>query len=144
MKLAHFAELRVFSYEREDEKKIAEKLKELVPDDRVKLNQSSAEGFNERKIKIFEIRLEKDSQINKFLLNLTEKLSREQKELLAGQAESRLDSEFNFFLRLDKEKLLENKYWVTDSGNCFHVKIVIACFPRTREKALDVVRNLFK
>jgi len=144
MKLAHFAELRVFSYEGEDEKKIAEKLKELVLDGKVNLNESSAEGLNDRKIRIFEIRLEKDSQINKFLQNLTEKLSREQKELLIRQAESRLDSEFNFFLRLDKEKLLENKYWLTDSGNCFHVKIVIACFPRTREKALEVVRNLFK
>lgn len=146
MKLAHLAEIRVFSNEDEDEKAIIGKLKEIVVfDEKIKITETNATGFKEKKIKILGIRLEKDSQINKFLQNLTEKLSKEQKELLIRQAESRLDSEFNFFLRLDKEKLLkESRYWITDSGSCYHVKIVVACFPRTREKALEAVRNIFK
>ncbi len=40
--------------------------------------------------------------------------------------------------------LQENKLWLTESGDCFHIKINIASFPRKREKALEIIRNLFK
>jgi len=72
-------------------------------------------------------------------------LVNEQRELILRQAETRLDREFNFFIRFDKEKLVnENKYWITDSGNCFHIKMNIACFPRKREQALKIIQNIFK
>lgn len=149
MRLANFIELRVFSYEGEDENKIIEKLKSLVPFDlqneKVSISQKTATGFNEKTIRIFGIRLEKERHTNKFIENLASKLTSEQKELLVRQAETRLDTEFNFFVRFDKTRLLKkDELWLTDSGNCYHIKINIACFPRTKENAIGVIRNVFK
>jgi len=147
MKQAHHIKLSVFIHEQEDREAIYNKLISLVPfnikEEKIKLNEDTATGFNNKKIKTYEIVLEKDRHINEFLEKLKESLSQEQKELLINQAESRLDNERNFFIRLDKEKLLNNEFWITDSGNCFHIMISIAAFPAKREKALDVLNELF-
>lgn len=147
MKLAHQIKLSVFIHEEEDREKIFQKLISLVPfnlkEEKIKLNEDTAIGFNNKKIKTYEIVLEKDRHINGFLEKLKESLNQEQKELLLKQAESRLDDELHFFIRLDKEKLLNDEFWITDSGNCFHVRISIAAFPAKREKALEVLNELF-
>jgi len=110
----------------------------------IELKKTNATGFNEKKIIILEIYLEKEKHINKFLENLNKKLSKEQKELLIKQAESRLDDELNFFLRFDKEALVnENKLLLTDKGNCYHITIKIAAFPHKRESALKVIDKIF-
>ena len=147
MKLAHQIKISVFIHEEEDREAVYNKLLSLVPfnlkEEKIKLNEDTATGFNNKKIKTYEIVLEKDRHINGFLEKLKESLSQEQKELLIKQAESRLDNERNFFIRLDKEKLLNNEFWVTDSGNCLHIMISIAAFPAKREKALEVLNELF-
>ena len=148
MKILNTVKLNVFCKEEENKEKLKEKLISLVPfnmeDEKVKLMEDTAIGFNEKKIKIYEITLEKTRHTNAFLKHLQELLNQKQKELLLRQAESRLDEEYNFFIRLDKEKFLNNEIFITDSGNCFHIKMNIACFPRKRDLALDIVKNVFK
>ncbi|MBD3354775.1 hypothetical protein GF361_02210 [Candidatus Woesearchaeota archaeon] len=149
MKIAHSVKITAFAKEDEDEDRIKNKMKEMVPFDieesKVKLKQKTAIGFNERKINIFEILLEKDKHISMFLDNLADRLSDEAKRLVLKQEESRLDENCNFFLRFSKEKLLEeNELWLTNQGNCFHIRINIAAFPKKKEKAMDIIRKLFK
>jgi len=149
MKLLNNVLLSVFVKESEDENKIKEKLKSFIhvnfEKEKLVIKRQTAEGFEDKKIIILEIELEKEKHTNIFLKTLNSRLDKEQKELLIRQAESRLDEEFNFFIRFDKEKLLnEGKYWVTDSGSCFHVKMNIACFPRKKEVALRIIQNIFK
>jgi len=149
MKLLNNALLSVFVKAGEDENKITEKLKSFVPldfeEEKLAVKRQTAEGFEDKKMVILEIELEREKHTNAFLKELDSKLESGQKELLIRQAESRLDGEFNFFMRLDKDRLLdENKYWVTDSGNCFHIKMNIACFPRKRDVALGIIQNIFK
>jgi len=146
MKIAHFVNLRVFSYEHEDEKKIEEKLKKLCPfdlaEEKIPVTRSSAKGFNEKKIIIFEIALTKEKHTTKFCKNLKQFLSDDQKKLLVSLAGSRLDENLCFFIRLDKTKLLdEDRILITDSGNCFHIKLTIAAYPTTMENALKVVKE---
>ncbi len=75
--------------------------------------------------------------------NLAKALSAEQKELLVRQAESRLDKDLYFYIRLDKSKLIETgKYWITDDGNCYHIKIALAAFPRKRDVAVELLTSL--
>ena len=77
--------------------------------------------------------------------HLNEILKEEQKSLLLKQKESRLDIENLFFMRFDKEKLIkDNIYFLTDKGNCFHVKMSIAAYPTTRKNAMKIVEDLFK
>lgn len=149
MKSLHQARINVFCRGDEDESPILEKLKFFIPIDfekeKVTISKNSAEGFGGKKMLIFKVVLNKDKHLNMFLKNLSNRLDKEQKELILEQAESRLDNELNFFLRFDKDKLLnEDKLQLTDSGNCFHLKLSIASFPAKRENALEVIKEIFK
>jgi len=146
--LAHNIHITVFCKPEDDVGLITEKLLFLVPFDlkkeKIKLKKTTATGFNNRKIIILEIYLKKESRTNLFLANLAEKLTDEQRLLIKKQAESRLDHELNFFLRLDKNKLInEDKLWLTDKGECFHIKIKIAAFPKKKETALKIINKIF-
>ncbi|MEK6950024.1 MAG: RNA-binding domain-containing protein [Nanoarchaeota archaeon] len=150
MKIAHQIKITVFSYEKdnEDENLALEKLLQLIPfnikDKKKAFHKTETQGFNEKKIIIFEIFLEKEKHTNKFLENLTGNLDAHQKNIILGQLESRLDDNLSFFLRFDKEEHIKNSRLVlTDSGNCFHIEIAIAAFPRRKKVAIGVVRRIF-
>ena len=144
--IANSVRISVFQKEGEE---VKEKLLELVSfdltEEKIELVEKKANGFEEKEIKIYEILLVKERHVNSFIENLISKLSSETKELILKQAESRLDEECNFYLRFSKEKLIkENEFWITDQGNCFHIKINIAAFPKKKEKALEIIRKAFK
>ncbi|MBI3052284.1 hypothetical protein HYY74_07585 [Candidatus Woesearchaeota archaeon] len=146
MKFANSVTIRVFVKDGEDYDAVHAAFRSLVPLDlekeKVLVRQQAAVGFNERRIGILEIVLVKDRHIRAFLDFLRERLGERQRQLLIHQKESRLDSGLDFFVRLDKDKLLAGEFFVTDSGNCFHVKIGIAAFPRKRGIALIAVERL--
>jgi len=147
MKLAHNITVKVFSKPEDDAVKIKGTLVSIFPFDlkenKIKINEHSATGFNERKIRIFEIRLGKGKLIKQFMENLRERLGKDSKKL-ADQAEARIDEELHFFLRLDKEILMKkNEFKLTDTGNCFHINISPAIYPKKREKAVELVRGFF-
>lgn len=149
MKLAHQIKLSVFSKQEDNEKDVLNSFLSLIPfnleEEKLEIKTSTAEGFEHKRIKTLELTLTKEKHTNKFLENLINKLTDEQKQLILNQADSRLDENLKFFLRFDKDKLVkEDKLWLTDKGNCFHIKISIAAFPSKKEKALEVVKNLFK
>jgi RNA binding exosome subunit len=63
---------------------------------------------------------------------------------LFRQVESRLDEELFFFIRIDKEKLIKaNEFILTDEGNCYHIKLGVAAYPRKREIALGRLKEYF-
>ena len=150
MKLAHQIKAKVFSYEKvnEDEKLILDKFLQLFPFDlkeqKIDLKKTQAFGFNEKKIAIFDVALTKEKHTKQFIENLIKNIDEEQRKLIASQLESRLDDNLDFFLRFDKDKYIKNnKLKLTDSGNCYHIKINIASFPKRREKAIEVLKELF-
>ena len=148
MKYAHNIELRVFCKEGEDEELIKNKLKELIPLDfnkeKINIREQTALGLEDKKIKKLTIFVDKEKQTSKVLLNLMGNLNEEQKELILNQLESRVDRNLHFYLRLDKDKLLNNEYWITDSGNCFHFSIAVAAYPHKREVARKIIEKVLK
>ena len=145
MKLANNINVRVFCREEEDKPLIIKKLKSLLPFDmeteKIAIEEQHAEGFADRKIPVIKVVLEKNKHVNAFIENLVAKLEDEKKTLLE-QLNSRLDNDLNFFIRLSKEMLLKDKLIVTDSGNCYHIRINIASFPKKREKAIEVLKDM--
>ena len=148
MKLAHHIRISVFSKEDEDAEAIKTALISLINLDlekeKLSLQERNAKGFEQKKIKVFEITLAKERHTAAFIGYLTSHLSAEQKELLQRQTESRIDHDLNFYLRLDKAKLLQGQYWITDEGDCFHIKVSLAVFPKKPEKAVELVKEIFK
>lgn len=146
MKLAHTIKLSVFVNEGESEPLVLGRIKELLPVDfeleKIHIEKRTVEGLHGNKIIILELNIDKEKHTTLFIETLVGKLSQQQKELLLRQAESRLDEDLNFFMRLDKDKLLEkNEYFITQSGNCFHLKMHIASFPAKRQNAMEVLRG---
>lgn len=149
MKIAHSVKVSVFAKPEEDKEKIKKSLLELFPfdleDEKIALTETSAESFDERKMIIYTALLEKDRHINHFLKRLISILADDTKQLIIDQAGSRTDPDCNFFLRFRKEPWIEEKKLnLTDKGDCFHIKINLAAFPNKKEKALDIIANLFK
>jgi len=149
MKILNKAVVSAFVKEDESLEEILSALKSLIPLDlekeKIPVKRQTAKGFEEKKIVILKIELEKARHTNAFIQDLLNKLTKGQKELLLEQAELRLDQHQHFFLRLDKEKLLnEGKYELIDKGNCFHIKLHIAAFPSKRQEALKVIEKLLK
>lgn len=148
MKYAHLIKLTAFSHEHENSESVLEAFLRFFPfsleDNKVALKKTVATGFNERKIEIFEVALAKNSLINEFLENLLNNLGEGQKNKILQQIESRLDRNMDFFLRFGKDAWInDKKLELTDSGKCFHVRISVAAFPKKREVALNIVRELF-
>jgi hypothetical protein len=150
MKFLNNAVLSVFARPaEEDAAAVRQALAELVPLDlvqeKIAVEQQSAEGFSDQKIHIYTITLAKAAHTNVFLKGLLNRLTTEQKQQLLDQRESRLDSELHFFIRFDKDVWLKSRELViTDSGNCFHVKLQLAAFPARRPDALLLVEKIFK
>jgi len=147
--IAHTLIIEVFVLPGEDIKTIKEKFLGLFPfeleEEEIPLEQKTAIGFNEQKIKIFRVTLSKRRYIKKFLLDLIENLEKETKNVILNQAERRLDENFNFFLRFDKNRLLnEKEYRLTERGNCIFIKFKIAAFPKNKENALAIIKELLE
>lgn len=148
MKTAHKIKVSVFVKPEENDAHIKDKFISLFPFDlgkeKIEINQINATGFKQREIKIYEAELNKNRHINDFLRKLNRRLGEEQKEKLLMQTDSRLDDNLDFFIRLDKGKMLKDDVKVTDSGNCFHIKISIAAFPKNLENAIKSIKQIFK
>lgn len=147
--LAHNIIIKVFIKEDEEFEKTKEAFLNFFPfnleENKIKINETKAKGFEEKEIRILEITLEKNKLIVSFLHNLEQTLSKETKEILKNQLESRLDEDCKFYLRFAKDRWIKDKeLFLTDQGNCFHIKIAIAAFPKKKENALPIIRNIFK
>jgi RNA binding exosome subunit len=147
MKIAHSVEITIFSKEQDDYAKVIESMKGIIPFDigkeKLALIEENAEGLSGNTIKIARAFIKKEHLVRVTIENILEKLGKEQVKMLQAQIESRIDEEMFFFLRLDREKLIkENRYVLTDSGNCYHVRICIAAFPKTIDSAKQIISAL--
>lgn len=147
-KLAHNIKLSVFARDgEEDPVKVESAMHELIPfgdleDETLKIERTIATGAKDNKIFIFQLYLARNSQINRFLDFLKERLSQDQRELLISQAPTRLDEEMQFFIRIDKRRLMEeHRLWITDKGDCYHIKMTLAAFPAKKENGLKIIKE---
>lgn len=144
---AHQVVVKVFVKPEESLESVERALAELIPleGEEFKIETERVMGFGERVIHILRVRLTKQRAVNVFLKWFVSSLAPAQKSLLIEQAGSRVDDQLNLFVRLDKGGWLKHrKVWLTESGECFHVRISLAVFPRKRELALDLVHELFQ
>lgn len=147
MKIIHTIVMSVFCKEEQIEE-LEKAFHTFMPVDfqeqKITFQKTMAKGVFETSITVITMTLQKEKHIKLFVEHLVSQLTSEQKELLVRQFDTRVDEELNFYLRLDKEKLLHNEYWITDSGDCFHIKMNLAAYPKKKEKALEIIKEIFK
>ena len=146
MKLAHHVKISVFGHESNESEEEIDRLPNLLKSFfpfEIPVNKKVLEGFDNKKILVFSVDLSKQADIKKFLQFLVSRLSEDQKELLINQSDSRIDDDIHFFVRFDKSKLIsENRLWITDKGNCFHVDLTLAAFPKSKEEGLKTLKTI--
>ena len=147
MKLIHHITISVFVKDFEDKQQTAEALTSLLPknfeEEKVLIQEEEAKIDKESNMKIYTVKLERQKHIKESFQILKDLLGREQCEKILAE-ESRIDEQGNLFIRIkrnDFEK--EGVARLTDKGDCFHFKIVLAAYPKKKEKALEVVKRLF-
>lgn len=150
MKNAHYISIRVFVKPNEDLEQIKKTLfelsgtkQDLFEKNNIYLTQEIVEGFNQKNITKLTLQIEKNKLINNFFQKLNDKLTNNELQALRKQ-ENRLDTDMNFYLRLNKEELLKNNYKLTDKGNCYHVRVNLATYPKKKIKALEIINRIIK
>jgi len=148
MKKAHSIKLRVHCKETEIFDDILKSFLDFFPfgleKNKIALIKTQVEGALGNKIIILEAEIRKDNLISDFFDFLLAKLNLSQKKLLLDQIESRLDSNLDFFIRFDKSLWINDRILeLTDEGNCFHLKIAIAAYPKKKDTATNTIKLIF-
>ena len=150
MKWLHSATITVFAKPAEDKDAIKKALRELIPfpleEQKITLEEETIE-HTDGTMTIYRIHLKKEAHTTRFLKTLFDTLGKEQSKLIKKQ-EDRLhedERDFNFYIRLEKNALLTNHEWkLTESGDCIHIKLQLAAFPKKRETALSLIHKMFE
>lgn len=144
-KLVHSVSLNVFERQIENFPLIHEVFHRFLPIDfeknRIVIDHQQLEGFSSI---IHSLTLQTTSNRHNLLLleTLFSNLTKNDKNLLDQQKESRLNDDGVFYIRLDKPLLLQSIFKLTDTGDCFHIKIKLAAYPATREHYFENLQKL--
>ncbi|MGM5484580.1 MAG: RNA-binding domain-containing protein [Nanobdellota archaeon] len=140
MKRLHFAKIRII----EREEPVDEAMRLLLgfdPNEEKDIEYNIKEGED---LNVHEIFFNKTRLTNKFIKNLKSKLDKKQRDYLSENAEEIVHHENRMFLRFDKASLMNREFRITDEGECFHLRLSIAAYPRKKEKAVKLIREIFK
>lgn len=148
MKLIHNITITAFVKADEDSKPTGERILEFLPEDlekeKIRVEETFLKAEYGDDITKFSVKIEKERHTKLVINKLKEMLNESQIKRLKDE-ENRIDEQGMFYLRLDRQKLEEEeKAELTDKGDCFHFKIMLACFPKTRKKAIEVAKKLWE
>lgn len=136
--MIHNIRYRIFVYEDEDEKKLIEGLKNILPT--AKIEREIAEGMLEDEIVILSGKIDKKRETKEFLKTLLD-MDKDSLEKLSNDLERKIDKNGNLFLRFSKTSACEEKWEICDTGDSIHLKIKIAAYPAKKEIAINLLNE---
>lgn len=132
----HYVELRAFSYVTEDEQRVEDALRALLPAE-VDLDRAESEGHYGDPILVLSIRVEDDEGVETVLDRLGA-LPEAEREQLAAELDERVDEDCNLFVTLDKQAAAAGDVRL---GEGIALRGKVEAYPATRERALDAVES---
>lgn len=129
----HWLRINVFCYATENEELIHEAMAELVGNDEFECDVADSEHGN--KLIILSCELTKQKEIVPIFIKLGKPLIDE----LSSELEERVDDDCVFYLRLDKQELVQGRYSPAHHGDVLSITGKIASHPARKEIA---VRNM--
>lgn len=138
--------MRVFA-KKEEREGLVKALKEFLPEETEILDEELAPeeegGVFTQPLISCTASISSQKKIRELLKKIFEGLSDQEKKKLLEEVDERVDAECNFYLRLSKEKLLDDKI-VLQYKDPVHVKVKVAAYPAKKENAVEVVRKMMK
>ncbi len=147
MKFMHHITIRLFAKKEEADNPLEEALQTFIPeeDDKNKLiiNKEDIPILEGSHMKIFSIHLEKERHTKHCIMQLKKALGETQCAAIAHDSR-RVDEQGILYIRIDKDSWLhDRKAILVDHGNCLHFSIMLACYPKNKERAIQVQQKLF-
>lgn len=139
--MIHNIRYRVFVYENEDKDEILEALLNILPTAVPEIEE--AEGLLEEKMLILTGTISKKRETKEFLKSLIDSIGEDQLIKLYNDLDRKMDEKGNLFLRLSKEKALDEEWEILDGGDSIHLKIKIAAYPAKKEVAIKKISEVF-
>ena len=139
--MIHNIRYRVFIYENENKDEILEALLNILPTAEPEVEE--AEGLLEEKMLILTGTISKKRETKEFLNTLIESIGQEQLSKLYKDLDRKMDEKGNLFLRLSKEKALDEEWEILDGGDSIHLKIKIAAYPAKKDVAIKKISEIF-
>ena len=139
--MIHNIRYRVFIYENEDKDEVLEALLNILPT--AEPEAEEAEGLLEEKMLILTGAISKKRETKEFLNTLIASIGEDQLIKLYNDLDRKMDEKGNLFLRLSKEKALDEEWKILDGGDSIHLKIKIAAYPAKKEVALKKIKEVF-
>jgi len=145
-KLIHNISVTVFEKNKDNIKQCKEAFTYLLPLDfekeKIHVSLESVEGLQQKTISILQVKTTKKRHNELLMQTLFSKLNDIDKKRIGKQYLTRLNQDGHFFIRLKKKQFLKNNFVLTDSGDCFHIKIKLAGFPAKWDKFVNAAKSL--
>ncbi len=138
--MIHNISYRVFVYGTENEDRVREALKFLFPLSNP--HKEIIEGYFKNPVLILHQKIVKKREIKDFIIILN-KLDSSTKKRILNELFRKMDDKGNLFLRFGKQQAFLGKLKLVEHGDSIHVKMKIAAYPARRERAEEVVKEIF-
>jgi len=131
----HWLRVNVFCYATENEEVIHDAMTELLGTEEFECDVADSEHGN--RILIFSGELSKQKEITPVFQRLGKELIDE----LKGSLEERIDEDCVFYLRLDKQELVQGRYRTAHHGDVLSITGKVASHPARKEIAAGNMRE---
>jgi hypothetical protein len=150
----HYILLRAIAHATEDRDRVLEALSLFLPQplsggeaslsvSPPEVETMEAAGHHGNPVVIYSATLKRKKEIKAFTDLLINGLSPDSRKLLLGELRERLDDELMLHLRFDKQQAYLGNIAFSESTDPIIVKMKIATYPKSREKAIEAMEELF-
>jgi len=135
----HYIDLRAFCYATEDEKRVREALRTLLPEE-FELQRMENEGHHGDRIIVLSARVEHADDMRVVLDRLGE-LPAEQRQRLLDELDERVTDNTELFLTLEKQAAFSNDVRL---GDGITVRAKVEAYPASKEAAVENARDVLE
>ena len=133
----HYVDLRTFCYATEDDKRVADALRTLLPEE-VELQRAESEGHHGDRIVVFSARVENADDVRAVLDRLGELPDNEQARLVS-ELDERVTENTELFLTLDKQAAFNREVAL---GDGIKVRAKVEAYPASKDAAVENARDV--
>ncbi len=126
----HYVDLRTFCYATEDEKRVEEALRTLLPEE-FELDRATSEGHYGDRILVLSARVERADEVRHVLSRLADLAEFDR---LLAELDDRVTENTELFLRLDKQAAFEGDVRL---GEGITVRAKVEAYPAKKEQAVE-------
>ena len=130
----HYVDCRTFCYETEDESRVEEALRTLLPED-VDIERATSEGHHGDSIVVLSTRMERADEVRHVFEVLRESVDI---ETIRAELEDRIDENNALFLQLDKQAAARGAVRL---GQGITLRAKVEAYPAKRETAIENARE---